>query len=987
MKFSRQRLIQICLVLLVGATSQLGAQVKVWEEDLAIPTWLIGPPEVDPTFSWSSSRQEVYPYPYKETLTDERADKTYRACWLENDFIKVLVLPEIGGRLHGAVDKTNNYNFFYWQPTIKPALVGMTGAWISGGIEWNFPHGHRPTGFSTVQYRLVENPDGSKTVWVGEPELVQRMRWVIGLTVYPGKSVIEAKVRLMNPTPLRQSFQMWATTAMNTNDQFQAIFPTRLMTGHGKHEYYHWPINDGVDISWWKNVPNAASFFAVEPGAFFGAWDHGKHAGTIITGDPYIVIGKKFWTWGTSPSGRIWDTLLSDGEGPYLEPQAGAYSDNQPDYHWIEPGEIKSYSHFFFPVRDIGPFKIANVDGALNLELTGGQAKVGVYSTSVQKSARVLLTERGRQVLNRVVDLDPGKTFVEEISLGAAAGPEEDYRLSVTSSDGRELIAYAPRKLPPVDLPEPLPPLQEPAEIGSADELWHAGDWLYKFREPERAEQYFEEAVRRDPGDSRSRISLAELAIKRMDYESALNHLAFAEKRDPDNGRLFYLKGMALEGAKQDDDAYKAYYRAVHFEDYLDRAYERLATINMRRGNAAEAARQMELALNQNALNPQYWALLATAQRVNGDHVAALDSAEECLKIDPLNAWGASEKGKALTAAGRSDQEMRALVRHLLHDAQTSLEFAVDYSNAGRYEEALEMLDGGEENALVLYYRGFFADRAGDEDAATKLFGRARTANVDYSFAFRPEAIDVFETALEYAPSDGKARYFEGLVYAKVARIDRAIDAWKESTRLDPQNARAWRDLGLALSHGDDLKQSEECYYRALELDPKDSRILLELDRVREDLGDSDADRLAFLEEHLETVKTRDALVGTLSDLLVKSGRYAEALPYLQNHHFHSWEGGYSIHNVYMEATMGMARQASSPEKALEYYKLADKYPANLEVAPREPNLRGISLLPDGAALQGNRQYRGGRETAPDHRRRSQQHSDSGHVLSCDGAA
>jgi hypothetical protein len=342
-----------------------------WEEELVIPTWQIGDSEVNPTFSWSSSREDVYPYPYKEILLDEQTEKTYRACWLENEFIKVLVLPEIGGRLHGAVDKTNNYNFFYWHPTIKPALVGMTGAWISGGIEWNFPHGHRPTGFSRVQHRIVENGDGSKTVWVGEPELVQRTRWIVGLTVHPGKSVIEARFRLMNPTTLRHSFQMWATTAMNTNDDFQAIFPTRLMTGHGKTEFFHWPVHEGGDISWWKNVPNAASYFALEPGAFFGAWDHGRRAGTVITGNPHLMVGKKFWTWGTSPSGRIWDTILSDGEGPYLEPQAGVYSDNQPDYHWIEPGEVKAFTLYFFPVRDIGPFKVANVDGALNLEVAG----------------------------------------------------------------------------------------------------------------------------------------------------------------------------------------------------------------------------------------------------------------------------------------------------------------------------------------------------------------------------------------------------------------------------------------------------------------------------------------------------------------------------------------------------------------------------------------------------------------------------------------
>jgi len=150
----------------------------------------------------------------------------------------------------------------------------------------------------------------------------------VGLTVYPGKSVIEAKVRLSNPTSLRQSYQMWATAAVNANENYQAIYPSRVMTGHGKLEFWKWPIDKKIDISWWKNIPNASSFFTIEPGHYFGGYDHGKNAGTVITGNPRIVIGKKLWTWGTSPFGRMWEPILTEDQGPYFEPQAGAYSDN-----------------------------------------------------------------------------------------------------------------------------------------------------------------------------------------------------------------------------------------------------------------------------------------------------------------------------------------------------------------------------------------------------------------------------------------------------------------------------------------------------------------------------------------------------------------------------------------------------------------------------------------------------------------------------------
>lgn len=935
------------LVVFLIAGTAATAQVRVWEEELTIPTWLIGAPEANPTFSWSSSRQDVYPYPYKEILLDERADQSYRACWLENEFIKVLVLPEIGGRLHGAVDKTNNYNFFYWQPTIKPALVGMTGAWISGGIEWNFPHGHRPTGYSRVQYRLTENPDGSRTVWVGEPELVQRMRWIVGLTVYPGKSVIEAKVRLSNPSPLRHSFMMWTTTATNTNDDTRAIFPTRLMTDHGKTEYYHWPVHEGVDISWWKNVPNAASYFAVERGDFFGVWDEGRNAGTVITGNPHIVNGKKFWTWGTSPSGRIWDTILADGEGPYLEPQAGAYSDNQPDYHWLEPGDVKAYSHFFFPVRDIGGYKTASVEGALNLEVGAGPIKVGVYSTTVRKNARILLTEKGRVLLDRTTDLDPSRTFVEAVEAPGHSTSPEDYRLELRTADGQELLAYSPQTLPQPELPEAEPPPALPDRISSNDELWHAGDWFYKFRNPERAEEYFQEAIRRDPYDSRSRLSLAEMDVKRLDYDSALTHLGFAQKRDPDNGRLFYLRALALEAKGSTRDAYNAFYRAVHFEEYLSRSYEWLARISLREARFTEAAEQVRLALDKNALSPQLWALLATARRLSGDPEAALAAAEHSLQLDPLSAWAAHEQAKALANLGRPHREMTDLVGHLLHDSQTALEFAWYYAAAGQYVDALELLAGAGDSSLVLYHQAYFTERAGDQESASALFEKARNSPVDNSFAFRSEAAAVFQAALRHAPVDGKAHYYLGLIFAKAARVDRAAESWREATSLDPNNVRAWRNLGLALQASQtDLEPAEDAYARAFQLDRNDSRILLELDGVRAKLGVSPRERLSFLKQNVETVKKRDALVGAISELLVSAGEHAEALTFLQSNHFNSWEGGYSIHNVYMEANIGLAEKEADPAKALEHYLRACEYPANLEVAPREPNLRGFLYYP-----------------------------------------
>jgi hypothetical protein len=212
-------------VLAFAAWPSLRAQeapVKVWEEKIVIPTYLAGAPEPNPIFNLGRSSQGaqgiVYPYPLYDSLTHKKTDKTYKIVYLENQYIKIGILPELGGRLFEGIDKTNNYNFVYRQHVIKPALIGLIGALISGGIEWNIPHHHRATTVLPVQYRIEHNPDGSQTVWVGELEIRHRMRWAVGYTLRPGTSYLEAQVRIVNRTPVVETMLCFANVAVAVND-------------------------------------------------------------------------------------------------------------------------------------------------------------------------------------------------------------------------------------------------------------------------------------------------------------------------------------------------------------------------------------------------------------------------------------------------------------------------------------------------------------------------------------------------------------------------------------------------------------------------------------------------------------------------------------------------------------------------------------------------------------------------------------------------
>ncbi|NLH18200.1 MAG: DUF5107 domain-containing protein, partial [Phycisphaerae bacterium] len=451
------RLITLCFLFApVRADS-----VKVWEDKITLPSYRVDKPDPNPMFykgeSYQGAKKMIYPYALIDGLTGIRENADWIALNLENEYLKLVVLPEIGGRLFSATDKTNNYDLLYRQHVIKPALIGMLGAWISGGIEWCVFHHHRNTTHMPVDYQLVENSDGSKTIWLAETERRHRMRWTIALTLQPGKSYFQADVTLFNRRPLPNSILYWANVAVAVNDDYQVIFPpsVQMATYHSKNDFAYWPIGrgryrgtdyTGIDQSWWKNHPKPVSFFAWNnPEDFMGGYDHGRNAGIVHIGNHNIVCGAKLWEWGPN---NIWDTkVLTDSDGPYAELMVGAFSDNQPDYSWIKPGEVKRFRQYWYPVRDIGGFKNATLDAAVNLELTDGKVKLGFHATSAFPKAIALLTAKGKPIVEKTIDIAPEKPFVETVPVDAPIR-STDLIAILKSADGKVLVEYQPKKLP-----------------------------------------------------------------------------------------------------------------------------------------------------------------------------------------------------------------------------------------------------------------------------------------------------------------------------------------------------------------------------------------------------------------------------------------------------------------------------------------------------------------------------------------------------------
>lgn len=954
--------------LLVPHSVLAAAAVTLREADETIPTYKSLPPDPNPMFFFGRQSQgaqgNIYPYPLYDNLTNTKGEQTYHLVYLENEYVKIGILPELGGRLFSAVDKTNNYDFVYHQHVIKPALIGLIGAWISGGIEWNIPHHHRASTFSPVQWRTEENADGGKTVWVGELEVRQRMRWAVGYTLRPGSSVLECSVRILNRTPLVNTMLCFANVAVNANENYQIIFPpsTQYVTYHKKNDFASWPIarsryngadfTAGVDVSWYKNHFNSNSMFAWNyQDDFFAGYDHGKEAGTMSVTDHHIVPGKKFWTWGNGPRGRQWDNILTDTDGPYVELMVGAYSDNQPDYSWLQPFEARSFEMHWYPFRDIGGVKSANLDAAVNLEVKDGAAKFGFYATKDFPSATARLTAGDKVLLEEKIAIDPGKPYTRQVAVPAGID-EHDLRASL-SAGGRELVAYSPVRLQPMAQPAIVTPPLPPADIKTDEELDLAGQRLDQFHDPTYdAAPYWEEALRRDPGDTAAHSALGLLDLRRARYASAEQHYRAALARltdkytTPKNAEPFYYLGVTLLGEGRSGEAYDAFYKAAWSQEWKGPAYFSLAEIASARGDFAAALDFTDRSLDANALDVRAYGLKAAMLRHLGrkDEVRAV-LAVAARKTDPLDVRLMAEQWLATRGA----DEARPLFATLNAYGPTAQETAAEYADAGLWRDGTDVLvqavaaapDKAKISPLVYYYLGHFAEKLGDTAQAAAYRRLATRMPPDYVFPFQDEVIAVLRGAMAADPQDARAPYYLGNLLFDW-QPDEAVKLWERSAALDPKFPITWRNLAQAWSHqpGDAARaKAIAALEKAVALGDAYPTHFAELDQLYEAAGTPVEKRLALLETHQAAVVQKDEGLASLIGLETFAGRPGEAIALLEGRTFSIWEGGtrFNTGEAWTDAHLarGLQRYAAKQyREALADFDVALKFPANLRATP-----------------------------------------------------
>ena len=927
---------------------------------MTIPTYEVGKPEKNPMYLekrvYQGSSGVVYPYPVIETMSDEKVDKEYKAVYIENEYIKVMILPELGGRVQMAYDKIKQRHFVYYNHVIKPALVGLAGPWISGGIEFNWPQHHRPSTYMPVDSTIVENQDGSITVWVNEMERMFHQKGMAGFTLRSGCAYLEIQGRVSNRTNLPQTFLWWANPAVEVNDAYQSVFPPDInaVFDHGKRAvssfpiatgtYYKMDYSAGVDISNYKNIFVPTSYMGVNSRFDFeGGYENDTQAGMLHVASHHYSPGKKQWTWGNGDFGRAWDRNLTDeatpeemaqwhiyreGFRPYIELMAGVYTENQPDFTWLMPYEEKQFVQYFMPYREVGIVKQASKDFVMNIEQTDATHTTFKILATSNKEVRIVLEDKyGHEYYNQVVTLSPEAVLIETVDTQDAQF--SDMFLTIDRPEN-------PRMYPllewhaEADEIRPIPDAAEaalsPQDTKTIDQLYLAGLHLEQYRHATwSALDYYEEALRRDPLDYRCNMQMGLWYLRRARFDKAKGYLETAVKvqkrRNPnpyDGEALFYL-GVVNKLLGQYGVAYNYFWKSTWNKGWADAGYFEAACISIAAEKWEDALCELNRALISNSHNHKARAMKAAVLRKLGRKDEALAWINESYTIDPFN-YVCMVEEHLLTG---DDAPLNRMVELMHGSIYNYHETALDYTQAGLNSEAALVLQTAikhvvEESPLTYYYLAMLGDldeALEDDNEVIDYVNKAKAVSADYCFPNRLEDARMFEVLKRYPRTkDAKAYYYLGCLYYDKRQYDLAIENWELSARLDPAFPTVWRNLALArFNKQGNYEQALEYMEKAFHLDENDERIFMELDQLYKRLHRPHAQRLAFYEQHAELIERRDDLVLEQATLLNMLGRYQEAKQIIDNRIFHPWEGGEGkVSGQYQMCRLEIAKQLLS---------------------------------------------------------------------------
>lgn len=868
---------------------------------------------------------KIYPYFTFDEYEMEGKPDTWKMVELENKYIRVLIAPEIGGKIWGAWDKTRLEPFIYDNDVVKFRNIAMRGPWTSGGIEFNFGIiGHTPTVSTTVDYRLMTKEDGSVSCYVSALDLLTRTRWVVEINLPPDKALFSTNVHWFNDSDLDQPYYTWMNVAVPAREDLHFIDPGTHYIGHnGRHHLWPEDTSRNIDLSVYQNnaFGGSKSYHIVgKRSDIFGTYYTDTDDGMIHLADRDAKPGKKVFLWALSDAGAIWERLLTDQAGQYVEVQSGRLlnqnspSSNQTPFKQLgfSPQQLDHWTEYWFPYHGIGKVDFADAQGVWHFDNHHNSLGIGLMTLeSVADTIKLWVDDE-------VVALQP-----------LAAQPlEPNHLMFLIRPEAITKITYGttvilPEWSHPAELSRPLQIPGGMNQDGAYNQYLLGHDYA-RFRQYDIALDHIRQSLSQDSYFVPALNEMAMLQYRRMQYDSAFHYASRALSINTYDPMANYYYAMAADQTGQMTDAFDGWEMAALSSSWRIPAWYQLAAAHFWDRDWVRCQRYLDKILEMQQNHPAAIRLQLVLNRMQQKPFHA-DLADRILGSDPDNPYVALEK--YLTTGNAQDgATFQALIRNEL-PAQTYLEMAIWYkTKLNRGTDAIRILELAPPNNLIDYWLAYLHN---DDDQGSQYLLEADAGQPEFVFPFRRESARMLDWVVDQT-DHWKPRYYQALIHAHVGNTDSArklLDKIPDNTGFAP--LYAWR-----ASLNPDPNRKEADFRRAWELDSGNWRHLMNLtDFLIKKEQWSEAEDL--LELHFSDHPDHYQVGMVLAKLYLITEKTEDADKILERIQVLPYEGAYEGRVLYRAVKLRRAlkalqsNQLTDAERFIEESKL---WPENLGV-------------------------------------------------------
>jgi Tfp pilus assembly protein PilF len=899
----------------------LAQKATIIEESKEILTYPFSDPNPIPVLTEKNKR--IYPYHSFDGFSLTGQKQPWKVIKLENDYIEVYILPEVGGKVWGAIEKSTGKEFIYRNEVMKFLNISLRGPWTSGGIEFNFGFiGHNPSTCVPVDYKTIENADGSVSCIVGSLDLPSRTQWRVEIRLPKDKAYFETRAMWNNPTPLPQSYYNWMTAAAAVTDDLEFVYPGNQELGHGG-EAGPWPVDrEGRDLSKFANNAfgtDRSSHVVGEYNDFMGGYYHKSGFGFGHWALYDEMPGHKLWLWAQSRSGAIWEDLLTDNDGQYMEYQAGRMFNQYSPSPALKspitqvpftPGLTDRWNEIWFPVKEIGGFVDVSTLGVLNVRLENGKLQISINALSFAPAKLKVISE-GKVIYTEDKEFKPMEVYKTSVALGV----NTDYEVVVEGMD----LQYNPAKRNLIRRPFIS---TMPSDITTAASLYQEGMELKEERSYRQAKELFKKCLQKDPMYIDAMSALTEIYYRSIQYDSALYFANNALQLDTYNPSANYFAGVTYYAQGNLIDALEALGWAARATEYRSTAYAEMAGIQLQLQNKELTEHYANLALDYNRNNFNALEVLAILYRKSGEINLADNIVETISHLDPLNHFADFEHNLLHTSAENYSRFTSSITNEMPY--QTYLELCMIYYGFGLKNDALLVLDKAPAHPEIALWKAYLKDDP-------SLLNEVTVASAAFVFPYRTETVSALKWAL-LKNNDWKFKYYLALNYAAIQRETDAVRMF-HACGQEPDYAPFYLTRAALLGPKDE-KQELMDLQSAQKLAPDDWRTINKLIEYYE-THENNQMALTVSTEAYKKHKDNFTLGLQYAIALLNNGQYASCIKALEGMNILPFEGASQGKVIFEQAYLFLAMDLIKNKRYVEAIKQIEKskeWPENLGV-------------------------------------------------------